>query len=230
MSEKDPKALAALLKTVRSRRDSIVYAVLDWTKKNIRQFEWRRTERTPYSVLLAEILLKRTTSKAVSRIYSELLSKYPDMKSLAAASPEDLRAFLSKVGLQEQRLRGIQDLARYAVREFGGEVPDSYEELRKIPHVGRYTANAVLSFGFGKPSPVVDSNVMRVFGRVFSSDITNSNETLFWRIAGELVPVTDHEYFNWGLLDIGATICLYRKPLCQICPLKKTCDTGATDP
>jgi A/G-specific adenine glycosylase len=193
----------------------------------MRQFEWRKPGRTAYSVLVAEVLLRRTTSKAVSGVYSEFLHRYPDVISLAKAEPKDLLGLLSRIGLQGQRLRGIQELATYLLHEHGGKIWGEYEKLREIPHVGRYTANAVLSFGFGKSSPIVDSNVTRILRRVFASEIRDSRrERLFWAIAEKLVPVYAHECFNWGLLDIGATICTYRTPHCEACPLVAVCDTG----
>jgi len=205
----------------------MIRALLDWTGRNLREFEWRKAGRTPYSVLVSEILLKRTTGKAVSRVYEEFLSKYPDVEALSAARRKELRSILSRIGLQEQRSRGIQDAAHYLLAQCDGHIADSYDELMKIPHVGRYTANAILSFGFGKSRPVVDSNVIRIFRRTFASKIEgHPQESLFWEIASELVPARRHERFNWGLLDIGATVCTFRRPRCQSCPLGDLCDTG----
>jgi len=137
-------------------------------REGLRHFPWREPGRNPYEVLIAELLLKRTTSTAAARLYKKFLSKkflsqYPNIKKLARAHTRSLSGLFKNIGLQEQRARAAKALAKYLISERGGRVPSGLEELQRIPGVGDYTARALLSVAFGIPTAVVDSNVERNF-------------------------------------------------------------------
>ncbi|NAZ24553.1 MAG: A/G-specific adenine glycosylase [Thermofilum sp.] len=196
--------------------------VIDWEKKHWNPYPWR-IERTPYKVLIAEILLKRTTRQAVLREYPKFIVKFPSPQELNNAPTEKIAEELKHLGLYRQRAEHLKALAEALVKAYGGNVPNSWDGLVKLPGVGPYIAGAVLSFGYGKPAPVIDSNVMRLLGRLTGLKLGKAEEylQLLWR----LVPEKDHEYFNYGLIDLGFSVCRYGQPKCTDCPLSDLCVT-----
>lgn len=214
-----------VLKEAKARKKGFQNAIVSWARNNMRVFPWREGERTPYSVLIAGVLLKRTTSKAVLRVYSDFLARFPDIFSLVEADERELIDVLSKIGLQRQRARGLKEVSSFIYKEYEGEIPRALDRLTRIPHIGSYTACAVMSFGFGIPVPIVDSNVIRIFSRFFASTQVGITEDACWDIAWELIPEKDHEIFNWGLLDLGALVCTFREAFHEKCPLRMICDT-----
>ena len=210
-------------KRLDERKKQFVSAVTNWGKSNLREFPWRG-RATPYEVFIAEVLLKRTTSTAAKRTYAEFLREFPDIGSLANSKRREIESVLMPLGLYRQRSGGLKEAAEYLIENYMGAIPTKYEELIKVPHIGHYTAGAIMSFGFGKPAPIVDSNVRRVVSRAFS-DALGSKPT-DKKIRGfliDIVPKKDHKIFNWGLLDLGSLICSYRFQKCKECPLKNIC-------
>jgi A/G-specific adenine glycosylase len=182
---------------------------------------------SPYAVLLSEVLLKRTTSTAAASLYCEFLAAFPNMNALAQADASTLEQMLKRIGLQIQRTNALKDIARYVSEHFDGTIPQSREELEKIPHVGHYTAAALRSFGFGIPDAVVDSNVMRILQRLFAKGIGRRKLSFsaYSELAMILLP-QEHQTHNFAMLDLGALVCRYDRPRCRICPLTRVCDTG----
>ena len=117
----DPKILC-LLEEVRRRRKRFQEAVLRWARANLRSFPWRE-ERTPYRVLVAEVILRRTTSTAASRIYEKFLERWPDIHSLSKAEAGELERVLEAVGYHKRRARILIDMARHIERDYGGVIP-----------------------------------------------------------------------------------------------------------
>jgi A/G-specific adenine glycosylase len=201
--------------------------LIEWAKSEGRAFPWREVGSTPYEVLVSELLLKRTTAQAASRVYGQFLAEFPDLAAITSASPDNLEAILSSVGLQRQRAHGFKAMAQFLVDHYGGVVPSDLDLLRTVPQVGEYAARAVLSFGYGKAAAVVDSNVVRVLGRLFSLSLgPDPKLARFQELADTVLPVHDHKRFNWGILDLGALVCRYDRPRCEICPLMSICDTN----
>lgn len=111
--------------------------------------------------------------------------------------------------------------------KFGGKIPNDFKQLILIPHIGPYTAGAILSLGYGQPAPMVDSNVERILKRAFENSLPEKAVLKrLHRVAGILVPNKKHDTFNLALLDLGALICTYRIPYCNRCPINSSCDTG----
>lgn len=215
-----------LLSEVRGRRKKVQNRVISWSKENPRELPWRGTNRTPYKILVAEVLLKRTTTTAALRVYGQVIKEWPDIKSLSNARVEDLEKVLSTIGLQRQRAKGLCDMSGFILKECGGRIPSDYEGLLKVPHIGPYVAGTVMSFGFGHPAPILDSNVERVIKNVFADHLPeNPKEDVLLDIVKELGPQKDHEFFNWGLVDLGWAICTYRERNHSKCPLNNCCDS-----
>jgi len=214
----------ALIQKAREKREYFQSKILEWASENLRDFPWRRGT-TPYSVLIVEVLLRRTTSTAVKRIFPTFLERYPDVKALAKAKRLDLQEIMSPLGYHIERAKIFLEIANYLEANYGGEIPRSKEALMRIPHVGQYTAGATLSFGYGIPSSMVDSNIERIIRRFFKSRIPPKGK-LSWiiRTAEELVPEKKHRIYNLALIDYGALVCRYDTPRCVKCNLRRKCD------
>jgi len=215
---------------VRTRAPAFRVAILAWEQANARDYPWRRPGTSPFGVLVAETLLKRTTATAAARVYPSIMNKYPDLYALTIASEEAISEDLVTIGLQVQRARDLKKLAEYVGEAEGGQIPNDVERLLKIPGLGPYSARAILSFAYGVRAAVVDSNVERVIRRVFGNYIPEkTSHESFQEIADELLPEACHRDFNFGLLDLGAAICRYIRPKCSQCPVASICDCAVLD-
>ena len=210
--------------TSRARRDKFRRALLTWAKSNLRDFPWRRVGVRPYAVLVAELLLKRTTATSAVRLYGSFIEKFPLITDLANASEDTLAETLVPVGLSRQRAASIKKLTLVLTQQHEG-LPTSLDELRALPGIGDYAARAILSFGFDVPMAVVDSNVERVIGRAFHNQpgLANNRKAI-QETVDALLPRRRHRDFNFALLDLGSLICRPVKPLCSKCPLRSQCD------
>ena len=171
-------------------------------------------------MLIAEVLLKRTTAKAAARTYLPFIARFPDLASISEAAVEDVKQVLLPVGLYRQRAKGLKEMAAHLWKEHGGRVPDDLASLQRVPHLGPYSARAVLSFAHGRPVAVVDSNVQRVFGRLYGRRLGGAPSVADVQALADLVlPTKNHRTFNWALLDLGAMVCRYDIPRCHVCPL-----------
>jgi len=194
--------------------------VIEWEKGVWAPYPWR-ADRTPYRVLIAELLLKRTTRQAVSREFLKFIGKFHDLSVIYNAPIKEVEEAFKPLGLYKQRARQLKELAEVVVNKYNNRIPDRWEDLVELPGIGVYIAGAVLSFGYGKKAPVIDSNVIRLLTRLTGIKAKRSEEYL--KILWKLVPDVEHEYFNYGLIDLGALVCHYRRPKCGLCPLKELC-------
>ena len=138
--------------------------LLSWFARNGRSFPWREAGREPYEVVVAEILLQRTTAAAVARAYSGFLKCYPSWIALAQSPLVDLENALRPLGLWRQKALAFHQLA-LTVEMNGCVVPGTRKELERLPGIGPYTASAVLSIVYGRAEPLLDVNMARVLGR-----------------------------------------------------------------
>jgi len=191
--------------------------VTSWEKSHARSFPWREN-RTPYRVFISEILLKRTNPKSSEGVFNEFIQRYPDIESLSKASLRELEAVIKPLGLYKQKSTLIKDLAAIIEGEHNGQIPLDYSSLIELPNVGEYTASAIICFAYGEPIATVGSNVDRILSRVFSA---RSNDIS--TIAQLLLDKNEPDVYNYGLLDLGS-ICHFKYPKCQICPVNHFCD------
>jgi len=203
-----------------------------WHRDNVRDFPWRRRFGDPYAVLIAELLLRKTTARQVAGVYTDFLSEYPSPGSLAEASIDGLSERLRPLGLAH-RADLLHRLGASLVSRHGGRVPNTAGELMKLPGVGRYTANAVLCFAYGQRVPIVDSNVIRVLKRVFGVVSNRSRAHLdaqMWQAASALLPRLASEDYQLALLDFAAIVCRHRRPQCATCPIRPGCAFARSRP
>ena len=201
-------------------------SLLRWWSWDLRDLPWRKQANlTPYRILVAELLLKRTTAAAAARSYLAFLTEYPDLESLCATTTARLEARFAQVGLHRQRAKSTSNLARYLTEQHQSTLPDLLEDLLRVPSIGPYSARAILSFGFDKPNAVVDSNVQRIFRRFHGVQPSESNKISDDQaLVDQLLPIHAHRQFNFAMIDLGSLVCRPVSPDCQRCPLSETCN------
>jgi A/G-specific adenine glycosylase len=202
-------------------------ALLDWYRRSKRDLPWRRT-RDPYAIWLSEVMLQQTRVDTVVPYYRRFLSAYPSVHALAEAPLEQVLQLWSGLGYY-RRARMLHAAARDVDRHRGGALPKSAVELRSIQGIGRYTAGAIASIAWGEAVPVVDGNVARVLSRLFAVDGDSgpAPDKHLWELAGSLVAAEDPSSWNQALMELGATVCLPKKPRCDGCPVRAHCKARA---
>ena len=193
--------------------------LLRWYDENRRELPWRST-RAPYRIWISEIMLQQTRVAAVLPRYEKFLQRFPSVETLASARLSSVLAQWSGLGYY-RRARNLHAAAKVIARERNRSFPDSSEEWRKLPGIGRYTSAAIASIAFNEPIAVVDGNVERVLRRLLHC----ATATDSWNTAQELLDRDRPGDFNQAIMELGATICLPGEPLCEQCPIRIHCGT-----
>ena len=205
--------------------------VLSWYRASARMLPWRE-DPTPYHIWVSEIMLQQTRIEAVKGYYARFLSKLPDVSALASADEETYLKLWEGLGYYN-RVRNMHKAAVALSEEMGGRMPETYEELKKLPGIGDYTAAAIASIAFGECVPCVDGNVLRVTKRVEGSREDIAKDAVRKATREDLLALMEAELpegaagdFNQGMMEIGEVLCLPNgKPLCEKCPLAERCET-----
>lgn len=194
-----------------------------WWLRNGRAFPWRSADE-PYSVFLAEFLLQKTQVAKAAIAYDRLIIAYPSLSDLAQASECDLVDIFRYLGLVK-RASYLLRAAQQIVARHGGQIPRDASALRALPGLGEYSANAILCFGYGEAWPIVDSSVGRTLRRAFGlrSDREPWEDRATWDLAAAFLDPANAAQHNYALLDLAASVCLSRDPLCSQCPLNQFC-------
>ncbi len=198
--------------------------LLTWYRANGRDLPWRQTSN-PYHILVSEVMLQQTQVDRVLPKYHEWLAKYPSLEALAHADEADVAATWRPLGYNI-RPRRLQSIARESVARYGGSLPSDEETLRSFKGIGAYTAGAVMSFAFGKRAAILDTNVARVLFRVFVGRGNLKSHAMkrhLWNVSRTVLPRRHVFDFNQALMDVGATVCSARKPMCMVCPMRRQC-------
>ena len=199
--------------------------LLRWYRRHRRDLPWRRT-RDPYAIWVAEIMLQQTRVATVIPYYERFMRRFPDATRLAQASEDDVLSLWSGLGYY-RRARALHAGARDVVARHGGRLPADGRTLQGLPGIGRYTAGAIASIGFGLAEPVLDGNVRRVLARLFAvggGALSRADEARqLWELAGRLVQGPDPGDLNQALMELGASVCSARDPRCTACPVARRC-------
>jgi A/G-specific adenine glycosylase len=199
--------------------------LLSWYDLKARPLPWRKT-RDPYLIWISEVMLQQTQVKTVEAYYRRFIDRFPSVKELARAAPDEVMKSWEGLGYYG-RARHLHRAAREVVDRFGGLIPDTLEELISLPGIGRYTAGAILSIAFGKREAVLDGNVIRVLSRMFhiTEDIRKSSTgKLLWSLSESLLPKRRLRDYNQALMELGALVCRIRNPACSDCPVSGICE------
>ena len=207
------------------RLEEIPERLLPWYQQNARILPWRENTE-PYRVWVSEIMLQQTRVEAVIPFYNRFMERLPDIQALADVPEEELVKLWEGLGYYS-RVRNLQKAAQIICREMGGVFPEEYEQMRKLPGIGAYTAGAISSIAFDKPRAAVDGNVLRVVTRVIA-DKTDITDTAFKeRVTGRLekiYPKGACGSFTQAFMELGAMVCVPNGvPKCEECPLKGIC-------
>ncbi|HEX8996142.1 MAG TPA: A/G-specific adenine glycosylase [Ktedonobacterales bacterium] len=222
----------ALLPPDDSGRSQAQALLLEWYAREGRAgLPWRAT-RDPYAILVSEVMLQQTQVDRVIPKYLAFLERFPTLAALAEAPTADVIRAWAGLGYNMRAVR-LQEIARQAQREFGGKLPETLPDLLRLKGVGRYTAGAVAAFAFGAQVATVDTNIRRTLWRIF-----RGVEPAAWP-TGEAATrdalalaewaLPPGRAYDWqqALMDLGATVCLARRPACERCPLTQVCAAWA---
>ncbi|MEA1954492.1 MAG: A/G-specific adenine glycosylase [Campylobacterota bacterium] len=176
---------------------------------------WRRTD-DPYHIYLSEVMLQQTQVKTVlERYYTPFLTKFPTLKALGNAPLDDVLKMWEGLGYYT-RAKNLHKTATLVTR-----LPTTIDELIALPGIGKNTAHAVATFAFGQAVPVMEANVKRILCRLYK--IEDPKEKKLWELAYKLVDKKNPFEYNQAMMDIGATLCKPKNPLCKLCPLASLC-------
>ncbi|MCP8970980.1 A/G-specific adenine glycosylase [Ectobacillus ponti] len=198
--------------------------LIGWFTEEQRDLPWR-INKDPYRIWVSEIMLQQTRVEAVKPFYHRFMEKFPTLEALADAHEDEVLKAWEGLGYYS-RARNLHAAVKEVKETYGGKVPDTPGEIGKLKGVGPYTKGAILSIAYGVPEPAVDGNVMRVFSRILSiwDDIAKpKTRKLFEDIIREVISKENPSYFNQGLMELGALICIPKNPACLLCPVRQHC-------
>ena len=205
-------------------------ALIDWhAQRGRHDLPWQK-ERTPYRVWVSEIMLQQTQVTAVIPYYERFIARFAEVESLAAAGIDEVLHLWTGLGYYA-RARNLHRAAQRICADFDGRLPRRFEDLLQLPGIGRSTAGAILALSFGEPFPILDGNARRVLSRFFGvtgSPTDAATTRRLWQLAERCTPRAQAAVYTQSIMDLGATVCVRRKPLCGFCPLAKWCSARAT--
>ena len=201
--------------------------LLTWGKLNFQPLPWRLTH-DPYAILMAEIMLHRTQVKQVVPIYIEFLKKYPDITLIHDASEDSVKESLASLGLH-WRISLIKEMSDEICNRFKTMIPHEKDLLMSLPGINDYIASALRCFAWNYPDPIIDTNTVRIVGRLFgleTKDSSRRNQGIRILIS-KLIDPKDPANFNYALLDLAHLVCHKKvEPECAICPVRPYCVHG----
>jgi A/G-specific adenine glycosylase len=199
-------------------------ALSRWYRRNGRDLPWRQT-RDPYAIFISEVMLQQTQVATVIPYYERWLQRFPNVSKLARANESDVLHAWQGLGYYT-RARNLHRVAKLVREKFRGRFPSRIEDLIALPGIGRYSANAIATFAFDRPVPIVEANIARLLARLTNCKIpieSAAGRAHLWQSADALLPATGARKHNSALIDLGATICLPRQPRCGECPVRRFC-------
>lgn len=203
------------------------YFFVHWYETNGRDFPWRKEGVSPFALMITEMLLRQTQAVSVAKIWNDFVSAYPEAGALASAGRSEILEYLQVLGLGEQRTTALISAAKWLILKHRGLVPNNLEELLKVPHIGHYSARAILCFAFGNLIEIVDVNILRFFSRYYGIDAKPDirRNPRIWELARLALPVDSNKakQHNYGLIDFTSAICRSRNPRCNECDLSPAC-------
>ena len=212
-------------------------ALLDWYTQSGRRLPWRALPGgalpDAYGVLVSELMLQQTRVETVRDPWARWMARWPDMEALAAASLDAVLAQWTGLG-SYARARHLHRLAQIVVRDHGGALPRSADALAALPGLGPYTQGALRSVAFGEPAALVDGNVARVLARwhgVADDVRQGAGRRAVWAAADAWLDVAAARArpgdWNQALMELGAVVCVPRRPRCEVCPVSASCQARA---
>jgi len=220
-----PEASAHGARAADASRSPISAALIEWHARCGRHdLPWQR-ERTAYRVWVSEIMLQQTQVATVVPYFERFMDRFPNVRALAGAPLDAVLHLWSGLGYYA-RARNLQRAAQRILCEWDGEFPESLADVASLPGIGRSTAGAILALSRGERHPILDGNVKRVLARYFGIEGDPSRPAtleLLWRRAEECTPHEHVATYTQAIMDLGASLCARRRPMCEACPLAAGC-------
>ncbi|MBO67960.1 MAG: A/G-specific adenine glycosylase [Acidiferrobacteraceae bacterium] len=199
--------------------------IIEWHQSNGRHgLPWQRSN-DPYSRWISEIMLQQTQVSTVIPYFKRFMKRFPTIGALSSSQIDEVLEYWAGLGYYA-RARNLWKAAKVIMREHNGVFPDSYEKMIALPGIGRSTAGAILAFSYNQSYPILDGNVRRVLTRYHAipgwpgkASVLNN----LWGMAEQHLPPENIGAYTQGIMDIGAEICLRRRPHCHKCPLANDC-------
>ena len=204
--------------------NALTAPLLTWYDLNGRTLPWRSVV-TPYRTWVSEIMLQQTRVSAVIPYFERFMAELPDAAALATVPEERLLKLWEGLGYYS-RARNLQKAAKVIVSDFGGELPRTCASLKTLPGIGDYTAAAIASINFGEPVAAVDGNLLRVAARVSgcADDIMDARvRKQFTAHLNDAIDLARPGAYNQAMMELGATVCTAKAPLCDRCPIAGQC-------
>ena len=205
--------------------EAVAPALLEWHARDGRHHLPWQQDRTPYRVWVSEIMLQQTQVTTVVPYYERFMGRFPDVRSLADAPVDEVLHLWSGLGYYA-RARNLHRAAARIRDDYGGEFPREFAQLAALPGIGRSTAGAILALALGARFPILDGNVRRVLARYFGVAGNSAERTeaqRLWQLSERCTPQVEVDAYTQAIMDLGATVCVRRKPLCTHCPLSEKC-------
>ncbi|WP_416829042.1 A/G-specific adenine glycosylase [Ectobacillus polymachus] len=205
-------------------KEQFSHDLIQWFNKEQRELPWRKN-KDPYRVWVSEIMLQQTRVEAVKPYYNNFMEQFPTLETLANADEEKVLKAWEGLGYYS-RVRNLHAAVKEVQASYSGIVPNTAEDIGKLKGIGPYTKGAILSIAYDVPEPAVDGNVMRVMSRILSiwEDIAKpKTRKLFENVIREVISKENPSYFNQGLMELGALICIPKNPSCLLCPVQSHC-------
>ena len=209
-------------------REELREAILTWYASRGRTLPFRDTT-DPYAILVSEAMAQQTQAARAGETWTRFMATFPTVEALAHAPPADVLRAWQGLGYNRRAIN-LQRAARVIVDQHGGKVPSDLAALERLPGIGPYTARAVAALAFGVPVGAVDTNVRRVLGRIVAGDVGLLDTRRMQQVADGAVPPDRPGFWTHALMDIGATICKPRRPLCEACPAQPWCRYAPAPP
>lgn len=217
-----------------SDADEIETALAQWWHDNARDLPWRFGRTTPWGVLVSEVMSQQTQMGRVVPYWTAWMERWPDAAALAEAPKSDVITAWGRLGYPRRALR-LRECAHVVACDYADELPRTYDELLALPGIGDYTASAVLSFAFGERIAVIDTNIRRVLSRAFVGveSFGGAASPAERALAKRLLPDDGFAkcrrfdrpsvVWNQSVMELGATVCTAKSPLCDACPIAAQC-------
>jgi A/G-specific adenine glycosylase len=199
--------------------------LLAWYRAHARILPWRGLSDA-YAIWVSEIMLQQTRVETAIPYFHHWMRRFPTIKDLAEASERDVLRLWEGLGYYS-RARNLHKAAKIIIEKYDGQLPHDLNALHQLPGIGQYTMGAIASIAFGMDVPALDGNIRRVFARVFNVEApadSPSGEKILWDLVTKHLPEGIAGDYNQALMDLGAMVCLPKKPSCLICPVKGLCE------
>lgn len=181
-----------------------------------------------YQLLVATILSAQCTDKRVNQVTPAFFAAYPDARALAEASLEEIGEAIRSTGFFSAKAKSLKGMAEAVIRDHSGEIPETMEDLTRLPGVGRKTANVILGNVFGVPGLVVDTHVLRLSNLLDLAQGRDAEKVE--RALMELLPPEEWTGFSHRIIAHGRQVCIARRPRCEVCVLNELCPSATGPP